>query len=167
MGIGLMLGPFSLWMAWRFANPSSQGAELNAAIEQALRDMPETARAEAAGLDMTQMHRIMASRSFRAFLIGLTMLGVAFNVAMCLLCSRLARARSDALWAFVLLMGAYALYAYVLPMVFLFQSEMALSLGAAWGVGNMGVGLLLITYFWLWGPLLVIVGRGRLDASVT
>ena len=57
-------------------------------------------------------------------------------------------------------MVVYALYSHVLPTLIIGEAEWQMAFGAAWGLGNIGLSLMLVTYFWLWGPALALVGRG-------
>lgn len=52
----------------------------------------------------------------------------------------------------------YALYSQLLPILAVGEPELEVTFAAAWGVGNMGLDLLLVTCFWLWEPALALVG---------
>lgn len=161
-GVGFLLGPFGLWMAWRFDASVLSGPEFNASVERALEGVPEAERSK---FDIVQFQHIVDSRPFRLILSGLAGFGILFNGIQVFLCSRLIRARRDEVRAFVVLMVVYAAYTHLLPKLLSGESELAQSFSAAWGVGNMGLSILLFTYYWLWGPLLAVLGSIRVETK--
>jgi hypothetical protein len=110
---------------------------------------------------MAEIRQIAASRRFRVVLSILTALGAAFNVGLAVLCFRFTRGRPEGLRMFALLMGAYFVYSHVLPKLLPSESGISTTVAAAWGVGNMGMSLMLVTYYWLWGPILAAAGARR------
>lgn len=167
---GLVLGLYSL-VAVPMMDPSvftNRKAEIDERIQKSLERLTEEARREASRFDASVMPRIVSSPAFHAFFYTMTTLGLVFNAVLLLAGARLLRARPDWVGPFVTLMLAYAAYSHALPMLswvtgrrslISSPSEWELSFGAAWGAANLGLLPMLLTYFWLWGPILVLTGR--------
>jgi hypothetical protein len=168
--LGLVLGLYSLLAVPRM-DPSvftNRKKEIDERIQKSLEALPEETRPDASPFDPSVMPRIVSSAAFHAFFYTMTALGLVFNGVLLLAGARLFRVRADWVGPFVALMLAYAVYWHALPLLSRVTGrrplitpspEWTLSLGAAWGVGNFGLFPMVLTYFWLWGPILVLLGR--------
>ena len=158
ISLGLLLGPLGWWASWRLTPSALENPEVCRAIEEAVKEMPEASRAGGGQPDMAELSRIVTSRSFRLLVSGMALLGLAFNGSIAWLCWGFARGSLEGLRPFLILMAGFALYMYGLPRLPVPESQLGLTVGAAWGVGNMGLAAFFFTYYWLWGPMLAVAG---------
>ena len=127
--------------------------------------LPEEARKEAQtwNVDLAEIRKIMASKEFRLFVYVMSSFVLLFNIVLMFLGYLFVRVRPGGIWPFISLMILFALYANGLPrMMFMWWPAMESEFSGAWGVGNVGLGPILLSYFWIWGPVLTLVARGRI-----
>jgi hypothetical protein len=118
----------------------------------------EECRQLASRFDASRMRDITSSRPYRAFLWSFVALSMMFDLGLLLASGRLLRAENaGAVRLFVGLMIVFAVYTHVLPAMIPEDEQWSVPFGAAWGVGNMGLGLMLITRIWLWGPIALVL----------
>jgi hypothetical protein len=158
IGFGFLLGPLGWWMAWRLTPSALEAPAVREEIERALKDMPEASREDHGRFDVAELSGIVTTRSFRVLVCSEALLGVGFNVGVAYLSWRFARGALIGVRPFVILMAGCATYLYVVPRLVVWESPFGSAVAAAWGVGNMGLAPFFLTYFWLWGPILVVVG---------
>lgn len=157
--IGLVFGIGSLFLlpgnfdAAMFENP-----DVKEQIEEAIQSMPENERPNIQDLDFAQMADMMNSSEFLQFFYALTLLGIVFNVFLAFIGNRLFQYHFASIGPFVFLMLSYALYLFLLPIAIdsILDPDTTLKFAGAWGVGNIGLSMMLLTYFWFWGPLLAL-----------
>jgi hypothetical protein len=157
-GLGLFAG-----LSMMFVVPRIDPEEFNRRdFTQTFERMPEELRTGGSKFDSSVMPKIISSREFRLFFYLMASFGLAYNAALVFLGYLFLRVRPKAVWPFICLMLLYPAYFHGLPRIFPWSSDLASPFAAAWGVGNMGLGLILFTYFWLWGPVLALVARGKI-----
>jgi hypothetical protein len=161
VALGLVLGPLGWSMAWRLTPQALENPDVRREVEKALQEVPEASRAGAGQVDMAEMRRILTSRSFRILVSWMAGLGVAFNVGLAYLCWRFAGGRPEALGAFLLLMAAFALYAYLLPRLFSSESPMASTLRRCMGRGQHGPSRSPFQTLLAMGAILAVAGTRR------
>jgi len=107
-------------------------------------------------LDASELHGLMSSGRFRLcfyFFIGL---GTVFNVSLVAASLRLVRSRdAGGVTLLVVLMLTFAGYTQLLP--FPEEDSWGVPFAAAWGVGNMGLGPMLLTRVWIWAPIMALL----------
>ena len=157
--IGLVFGLGSLiLLPGNFDSAMFDNPDVKEQIEEALQSMPEDERPDAQDLDFAQMADMMNSSAFLKFFYALTLLGIVFNVLLAFIGNRLFQYHFASIGPFVFLMLAYALYLFLLPIAIdsMLDPDTTLKFAGAWGVGNIGLSMMLLTYFWFWGPLLAL-----------
>lgn len=107
---------------------------------------------------ISKLPEIVASNEFREFYWGMIFFGVIINILLLYLGYQLFKNNHMFAWFYIALMVASYSYMHLVPSLFATESDRALAFSAAWGIGNMGVSLLLYTHFWLWGPFLAFIG---------
>jgi len=107
---------------------------------------------------LSQLPEITSSNDFNFFYWSMTTFGFITNILLIYFGYYLIKAKYKFALAYIALMGITYVYMHQAPALLTDQTNYALSFGAAWGIGNMGVSLLLVTHFWLWGPALAIIG---------
>jgi len=125
-------------------------------IEHHLDEVPEEEKEDATEM-LSKLPEIVASFEFKAFYWSMITLGIIVNLLLIYIGYQLLKSRHKYIWWFIGLMAFCIAYMYGAPMFLVSESILALTFSAAWGIGNMGISLLLYTYFWLWAPLLIIV----------
>jgi hypothetical protein len=108
---------------------------------------------------MSQMSSIVSSFEFKAFFWCFFSLGLAVNLALLFISYQLIRVNQKYVRWYLGLMLFSVFYIYGAPWFTAINPESMLSLqfSAAWGIGNMGLNLYLLTYFWFWAPLLLLL----------
>lgn len=154
--IGFLLGLIGLGGLSHLVSTPLDRAELAKFLSEA----PEELRSATSALDDPTVERLFQSPRFRLF--GYVMLGLGFVCNSILLYLGVLIIRGDvaAVWPFALLMSGEAAYLYGAPLLLVLfdeRSDMALEFGGAWGIGNMGLSLVFLTYFWLWAPVVAIL----------
>ena len=108
--------------------------------------------------DGPRMREIMSSGWFRFFYWSFVSFGVIFNVCLVVAGLRLLRGGNPGgVGLLIVLMLVFAAHTRVLPASLTEDEEWALPFGAAWGIGNMGTSLMLVTRVWIWGPIAVVL----------
>jgi len=127
-----------------------------AIIEQHLDKVPEKNKEDTTKM-LSKIPEIVISLEFKAFYWSMITLGIIINVLLLYIGYQLLKSRHKYIWWFIGLMAFCIAYMYGAPMFVVSETVLALKFGAAWGIGNIGVSLLLYTHFWLWCPLLVSI----------
>lgn len=126
-----------------------------------LERMSEKERSEIRNFNPLQIREIMSSEGFRDFFLLFAVFGILFNLALLFISTFLIRLKAGSVWTFIGLMLSFFLYARCLPYILVGEPiEWHLEFGAAWGIGNSGIAFLLLSFFWLWGPIFALAGRG-------
>lgn len=157
--IGLLAGFFSMMSLSVMSSAKFTAQDLKHYTSEVISRLPSESRQEAASFDASRLQKIMATKEFKRFAYGMSTFDVIFNLLMIFLSFQLANIRVEGILPFLILMLIFCLYITVFPWVMV-KSHLAMPFSAAWGVGNMGVSLVFITYFWLWGPAVVVFSRG-------
>jgi hypothetical protein len=143
-------------------DPSIYKEKMSEAMKPMLEKMTEEERKGAEGIN-SKMHEIMTSEGFKSFFYSFSAVGLIFNVALIVVGYQLISLRSRSVRIFVGLMVFYFAYTHGLPRILgsgSGVSDWKMNFDAAWGVGNLGIGLMLTSYYWLWGSLLALIARG-------
>jgi hypothetical protein len=90
--------------------------------------------------------------------------GLLLNATLMFLGYLFVRLRPRGIWPFVLWIVLVAVYANGLPRIirYMWWPDIAFHFAAAWGVGNVGLALILLSYFWIWGPVLTLIAAGTI-----
>jgi len=107
---------------------------------------------------LSKLPEIVASNEFSEFYWSMITFGVIANILLLYFGFRLLKNNYLFAWYYIALMAASYSYMHFVPSLFATESDQAFAFGAAWGIGNMGISLLLYTHFWIWGPLLAFIG---------
>ena len=114
---------------------------------------------------ISKLPEIVASNEFSDFFWSMITFGVITNILLLYFGYKLLKTNHMFAWYYIALMAASYSYMHFIPPLFSTESDRAFAFGAAWGIGNMGVSLLLYTHFWFWGPLLAFIGLITYHAS--
>ena len=120
--------------------------------------LPDALKQIASEFGLSQILDIISSSEVRVYYWTMILLGFVFNGTLLLIGYQFVCAKLNLLWYFVGLMVCYLGYTIGFQILVSPESDAALKFSAAWGVGNMGLHLLVLTHFWLWGPLLAVFG---------
>ena len=109
---------------------------------------------------ISKMPEIVVSFEFKAFYWCFILLGLIINLLLLFISYQLIQFNLKFIKWFIGVMLFAISYVYCAPWLIAAESEsmLALQFAAAWGIGNIGLSLHLLTYFWLWAPLLVLIG---------
>ncbi len=107
---------------------------------------------------ISKLPEIVASNEFSNYFWSMITFGVITNMLLLYFGYKLLKTNHIFAWYYIVLMAASYSYMHFIPSLFSTESDRAFAFGAAWGIGNMGVSLLLYTHFWLWGPFLAFLG---------
>ncbi|MFW2374806.1 MAG: hypothetical protein ACN4GM_16905 [Gammaproteobacteria bacterium] len=105
---------------------------------------------------LSKMPEVVISFEFKAFYWSMITLGIIINLLLLYISYQLLKLKHQYIGWFIGLMAFCISYLYGTPMLAASESSLGLAFGAAWGIGNMGIVLLLYTHFWLWAPLLLL-----------
>lgn len=161
--LGLCVGLFGLW-GLSLINPNSLDDQWPEIIDS-LKDsewLSEEDLDSASNLDKATVSEMLQSPRLRLFGYLMLVLGLIFNAALFYFGYTFAKGRLGCVWAFIALLLCEAVYMYGVPyLLVLLMSEgataLSLEIGGAWGIGNMGLSLILLTHFWFWGPVVALV----------
>jgi len=106
---------------------------------------------------LSELPEIVKSSEFKEFYLGMIAFGFITNMLLFYSGYQLIKENLKYVIAYMAIMGITLLYMYQVPSLIAQNSNFALSFGAAWGIGNMGISLFLFTNFWFWGPVLLLV----------
>ena len=106
----------------------------------------------------SKLPEIVASNEFRIFYWSMITFGVIVNILLIYFGYKLLKSNHLFAWYYISLMAASYSYMYFIPSLFTTETDQAFAFSAAWGIGNMGVSLLLYTHYWLWGPIIAFIG---------
>ena len=107
---------------------------------------------------ISQLPEIASSTKFNIFYWAMTTFGFIVNVLLIYFGYKLIKGKHNFSLAFITLMIAIFVYMHEVPAIVTQLPNLALLFGAAWGVGNMGISFFLVTHFWVWGPVLALIG---------
>jgi hypothetical protein len=134
--------------------------------EQAFAErLPEKLRrsAEGAKFELLRIRKIISAPEFKLFFYSMALFGLAFNGVLLSIGYSLTRIRAHGIWLFIALMVLFAVYVNGLPRIIDTGSPDAqIHFAAAWGAANVGLAPVLLSYFWIWGPVLALIARGRI-----
>jgi len=107
---------------------------------------------------LSKLPEMASSNEFNVFYWSMTVFGFITNILLIYFGYKLIKAKHKFALAFIALMSVIFVYMHEVPALVSQQLNHALLFGAAWGIGNMGISLFATTYFWLWGPVLALIG---------
>ena len=126
-------------------------------ISRHMGELSEEEKSEIDKFDMSEIVKIMDSKGFRSIFKMLAIGGLIFNILFAFVGFQMIRLRPNMLIPFIILMCIAGLYFHVFPKTISWETEFAKQFAGAWGIGNFGVVLLLLSYFWVWGPVLALL----------
>lgn len=154
--IGLLMGS----MALLSVSPATQSNMNEAAYNTAMQNMQQDMKETPDNISYDDFQRTMDSPEFKRYVFG--MAGFGFLLNLLLLVSSILLIRESPKGFYVMAGAGAAVGIYWHGMTsFAFDGRIDPNnamdpLAAAWGVGNMGLVLLELSYFWIWGPLVAI-----------
>jgi hypothetical protein len=156
--VGILSGGFTAFIMMT--------ADVERLSEQSLVErLPEQLRreAESAKFQVARIRMIISAPAFKVFFYSMVLFGLAFNSVLLAVGYSLTRIRAGGIWPFIALMVLFAVYVNGLPRIIDTGSRDAqIHFGAAWGAANLGLAPILLSYFWIWGPVLALLSRGRI-----
>jgi len=164
--LGLMIG-----LAFFFIVPKIDSSQIlndprfKEQISRHMDKLSEEEKAEINKFDMSEISKIMASEGFRSIFKMLTIGGLIFNILLAFVGFQMIQLRPNMLIPFIILMCIFGLYFHLLPKIISYEAELAKQFGGAWGIGNFGVALLYLSFFWIWGPVLAFISCRRMKAK--
>lgn len=126
-------------------------------MDELSEELSEEEKSEIDKFDMSEIVKIMDSEGFRSIFKMLAIGGLIFNILFAFVGFQMIRLRPNMLIPFIILMCIAGLYFHVFPKTISWETEFAKQFAGAWGIGNFGVVLLLLSYFWVWGPVLALL----------
>lgn len=149
--IGIVLIIFSIFTFSDFEDPGFTIALNEQAIDS---NDKETNKA------LSSLPNIVKSNEFKIFYWSITSFGFITNILLFYFGYHLIKAKAKYKYAlaYIALMGITYVFVHEAPALIIQHESYMLSFGAAWGIGNMGISLMLYTHFWLWGPALALIG---------
>jgi len=151
--IGIILILFSIFTFTNFEEP-----DFTQALNDQVTKNDIVLNDEETNEALSNLPNIVKSSEFEIFYWGLTSFGFITNILLFYFGYQLIKAKHKFAFAYIALMGITYVCIHEAPALIFDHESYMLSFGAAWGIGNMGISLMLYTHFWLWGPVPALIG---------
>lgn len=125
-------------------------------LQQAARIMDEALLAEATPRSPHRLLEVVSTSEFRSYVLWFAAFGAGLTGLLVFACRSLVRSEMAGTGFFLVLMGVNAVYVLGLPVLLAEHAE-PVTAATAWGIGNLGLSPMMVSYYWLWGPLLVLL----------
>ncbi len=116
-------------------------------------------------LDPEKFMKNNSRKKFKFYVSALVLLVIVFYVSLTYIGYQFVRFKLKFLWPFVGLMIFYLAYFFGFTQLVILLVEFSPTFVAAWILGNLGLFPVMATFFWLWGPILAILGVNGLPSK--